>query len=135
MSGAHIAIHAAQKRRERRGKEEEEMTGYTEDELSQGWEFKIVRSATGAFSNPARLQAVLEAEALAGWTLVEKFDDSRVRLKRPAKASRKDALLPQGVDPYRTQYGPSEGQLAFRILAVVTLLGAAVFLAMYLLTV
>ena len=37
--------------------------------------------------------------------MVEKFDDSRIRFKRPRNARDQDAYLPEGVDPYRTQYG------------------------------
>ena len=59
--------------------EEEEMTRYTEEEIKESWEFKIVRSNTGAFSNPATLRKLIEEEALSGWVMLEKFDDARVR--------------------------------------------------------
>ena len=83
------------------------MATYTEEELAEGWEFKIVRSYGAAFRNPEALQKLLQAEAVAGWTMVEKFDDSRVRFKRPRSAREQDPFLPEGVDPYRTQYGSS----------------------------
>ena len=89
------------------------MTGYTPEELAQGWEFKILRSATGAFKNAAFLQKALADEAKAGWTLVEKFDNSRIRLKRPASARATDASL--GFDPYRTHVGISEARLGLTI--------------------
>lgn len=110
MTGAHIAAHlAAEKKR----KEEEIMTAYRTEDLAGDWEFKIVRSASGAFRNP-NVQARVEAEeALAGWTLLEKFDNGRLRFKRPVSARRKDELLPRGFDPYRTTYGLSEGAFAF----------------------
>lgn len=85
--------------------EEEGMATYTREELEEDWEFKIVRANSPAFRKPEELQKLLEEEALAGWTMVEKFDDSRVRFKRPRSAREQDAYLPQGVDPYRTQYG------------------------------
>ena len=58
------------------------MTGYRTGELAQDYEFKILRSATGAFRRPERLHQILDEEAGCGWTLVERFDDSRLRLKR-----------------------------------------------------
>ena len=110
MSGAHAAVHAAQEIKKRQ-QEEEEMTRYNRPELEQDWEFKIVRSVTGAFKKPEVLQTVIQEEALTGWKMVEKFDDNRVRFKRPAEAAKDDFKLPPGIDPYRTTYGISEGAL------------------------
>ncbi|TAK12679.1 MAG: hypothetical protein EPO32_08025 [Anaerolineae bacterium] len=118
MSGAHIAAHiAAEKNR----KEEETMTNYRPEDLSGDWEFKILRSASGAFGKPA-VQAQAEAEeAQAGWTLLEKFDNDRLRFKRPVSARRKDEMLPPGVDPYRTIYGIGEGLMAFWVISAIVL--------------
>jgi hypothetical protein len=110
------AAAAAERARQLRMEEEEEMTPYRADELSQDWEFKIVRSATAAFRKPQRLQQCLEEEARAGWVLVEKFDDSRLRLKRPATARERDGKL--GIDPYRTHFGLSPSAVALAIIAV-----------------
>jgi hypothetical protein len=85
--------------------EEERMATYTREDLEEDWEFKIVRATSPAFRKPEELQKLLREEALAGWTMVEKFDDSRVRFKRPRSAREQDPYLPPGVDPYRTQYG------------------------------
>lgn len=93
------------------------MTTYTPEELRDGFEFKILRSATGRFKDPEFLRRSLAEEAPAGWSLVEKFDDGRIRLKRPAAARGHDAAL--GVDPYRTTVGMTEQQLAIRIVLVV----------------
>lgn len=93
------------------------MSGYTPEELAQGWEFKFLRSATGAFKNAAFLRQTLDEEGRAGWVLVEKFDNSRVRLKRPATARAGDAAL--GFDPYRTHVGISETQFGLLIAACV----------------
>ena len=109
------AAAAAAARRER--KEEETMTSYTQTDLIEGWEFKILRSVTGAFGKPDRLRQALEEEARAGWVLVEKFDNQRVRLKRPASARAGDAGL--GLDPYRTSYGMSEWKFFFTIMGIV----------------
>ena len=110
--GAHAAAHAAAEAKRRRNLEEEVMTGYSAEQLNEGWEFKIVRSATSAFRKPEVLMRVLERESLGGWELVEKFDDGRLRLKRPVAARRNDATLPRGYNAYRTRYGVGEGGLA-----------------------
>jgi hypothetical protein len=116
MSAAAAAAAAAERRRR---EEEEYMTGYTPTDLAEGWEFKILRSATRAFKNPERLREALEQESRAGWSLVEKFDNGRIRLRRPAAAKSKDATL--GFDPYRSAYGT--GELALALMIVSTVLG------------
>lgn len=108
------------------------MTRYNREELEGDWEFKILRSATNAFRNPNTLAAALETEAIGGWQLVEKFDDGRLRLKRPASAQRNDATLPAGYDPYRTRYGMGEGSLALVIMAAIFLvIGIGVAVAVF----
>lgn len=112
MSAAHVALE----RKRKRGQEEETMTSYRSSDLEQGWEFKIMRSATGAFRNPQVLQSTLQQESLGAWELLEKFDDERLRLRRPIAARKEDANLPRGYDPYRTQVGISEGALVLYII-------------------
>jgi hypothetical protein len=104
-AAAAAAEHARQLR-----EEEEELTPYSPTDLAQDWEFKIVRSCTGGFKKPAFLQQVLDEEARAGWVLVEKFDNSRIRLKRTAQARERDGKL--DFDPYRTDAGPSQVTIA-----------------------
>lgn len=101
------------------------MTSYTPEELASGWEFKIVRSATGGFKRTEFLQRVLEEEKRAGWTLVEKFDNSRVRLKRPVSARASDGSA--GIDAYRSHVGLSDLALGLG-LAVAILVGLALIL-------
>jgi hypothetical protein len=115
--GAAAAAAAAKRRRERR--EEEEMTGYTPEELASGSEFKILRSATSAFGRPEFLRQVLEEEKEAGWTLVEKFDNARIRLKRSASA-RADGSNTT-FDPYRSHVGISDTALGLRIAAAIVI--------------
>ncbi|MGD8455474.1 MAG: hypothetical protein PVF83_03740 [Anaerolineales bacterium] len=103
--GGIAAAHAARQARIRQEQEEEEMTKYTGEDLEQNWEFKIVRAYYPAFRKADVFQSLLAEEALAGWELVEKLDDRRIRFKRRREARRKDATLPPGIDPYRTQYG------------------------------
>ncbi|MEM9353688.1 MAG: hypothetical protein AAGA92_11800 [Planctomycetota bacterium] len=111
-TGATAAQIAAEEQR-RQHEEEEEMTPYSPEDLNDDWEFKILRSATSAFKKPEKLREVLDEEARAGWMLVEKFDDQRVRLKRPASARSNDRSL--GFDPYRTQVGVSGAAVAITI--------------------
>ena len=105
-TGAWIAVAAgAAEKRKRLLAEEEDMTQFTQDDLTNDWEFKIVRSGAAAFRKPETLSKLIEEEAQAGWIMLEKLDDSRIRFKRPRSARARDAYLPDGVDPYRTQYG------------------------------
>lgn len=126
MSGAHVAIHAANEANKKKQLEEEEMTPYTDKELIEDFEFKIVRSTTEAFKKRETVEQVIAEEAISGWILVEKFDNGRLRFKRPASARRKDAMLPPGIDPYRTQYGMGEGQIALVVLGVLVFLGGLI---------
>ncbi len=93
----------------------------------EGWEFKILRTAAGRFGDPARLRAVLVEEARAGWTLLEKFDDNRLRLKRPASTRSRDASL--GFDPYRSFVGPNQA-MAVALATGAVLLAAGAFVAL-----
>jgi len=132
MSGATAAVHAAQEKKKRE-REEEEMTRYTDKELTEDFEFKIVRSATGAFKKRETVEQIIAEEAMAGWKMVEKFDDNRLRFKRPASAKRNDYNLPPGVDPYRTTFGMTEFGLAMTILGVMGLVGGLIALLIWLL--
>lgn len=93
------------------------MATYTPEDLAEGFEFKILRSATSRFKDPEFLRHSLEEEAPAGWTFLEKFDDQRVRLKRHVAARRNDSTL--RVDPYRTSVGMTETEYTIRILLAV----------------
>jgi hypothetical protein len=131
-AGATAATTAAAAELQRQHEEEENMTPYTQEELDNDWEFKIVRSAMGTFSDSNKLRQLIDEEAQAGWVLVEKFDDSRVRFKRPASARQNDYLLDPEIDPYRTAYGTGNG-LAIAVgvsgLVVVLVIGIVVLAA------
>ena len=118
---------AAQRRRQMLEKEEEEMTQYTRDDLDDEWEFKIVRSGTAAFRKREVLDKVVEEEARAGWIMLEKLDDSRIRFKRPRRARAQDAYLPPEVDPYRTTYGASTPR---QVAIMLLLVGLTLFLVL-----
>jgi hypothetical protein len=122
-TGATAAAAAAEMAR----KEEEEMTPYSREDLTEGWEFKILRSMTSAFKKPEKLRAFLEDESRAGWILVEKFDDTRIRLKRPADAKQRDGEL--DFDPYRTFVGISQGRYVITVLLLS--LGIPLLIALY----
>lgn len=126
-AGASAAAAAEHQRQLR--EEEEELTPYSQTDLAQDWEFKIVRATMGSFRKPEFLQRVLDDEARAGWVLVEKFDNCRIRLKRSAQARERDGKL--DFDPYRTDAGPSHTLIALAIgglilaFALIALLAAA----------
>lgn len=125
---AGAAAGAAAKRRQN-FEEEEEVTPMNTDSTG-AFEYKIIRSITNAFRTPAFFQQTLQEEAQAGWQLVEKLDDGRVRLRRSIECRSNDTHLTQ--DPYRTRIGMSEVNLVFVILGSVfgtlALIGLAVFM-------
>ncbi len=65
------------------------------------YEFKILRSNWGIFSNPEKRDEILRREAENGWRFLEKFDDFRIRVYRRRDAHSKTG----GIDPYRTNVG------------------------------
>lgn len=109
------AAHAQQVRQQQ-CQEEEQMTPYGARDLAEDWEFKILRSLSGEFRKPERLAQILEQEARAGWLLVEKFDNQRIRLKRRSEARKDDHLL--DFDPYRSYVGVTETKLVLVVVAV-----------------
>jgi hypothetical protein len=126
IASAGAAAAAAAARLRALQEEEERLTVYSPEELAQGWEFKIVRANTAAFRDGGVLKQVCDEEAQSGWELVEKFDDSRLRFKRPAAA--RNSPSPTGIDPYRTTYGISQGAMVAIILLCV-FVGFGVLLA------
>ncbi|OFE12890.1 hypothetical protein PHACT_06835 [Pseudohongiella acticola] len=84
-------------------------------------EYKIVQSTTPHFAKAANLKAILDEEAQAGWQLVEKFDNYKLRLQRDISHRAGDAA--RNVDAYRTQVGLSNfvtyGSATLLTLAVV----------------
>lgn len=96
---------------------------YEPKELQEGWEFKIITSGTAAFRKADVMRKVIEEESLAGWQLVEKLDDHRIRLKRHESAKAEDARLP--FDAYRTTY-EGEARLRLVVFWLVIIIGAVV---------
>jgi hypothetical protein len=122
-AAAGAAAAAAARRRQQ--EEEENMTAYSKDDL-EGWEFKIVRANTSKFKNHQAVQELCAEEAKAGWEMVEKFDDQRIRFKRRVEKRSGDMHL--DIDPYRTQVGMSEGKIVSVVLGIVALLAGAALL-------
>ncbi len=116
-STAAIAAAAAKKRKD---EEEEKMSTYKSDDLD-GWEFKIVRSNTGRFRNYDAVNLLCQEEAQAGWEMVEKFDDQRIRFKRRVDKRSMDAHLQ--TDPYRTSVGAGTNTSVMLVLGLAILLG------------
>ena len=134
MPATQAAVHAAlEHERQKQAEEEEKMTRYTSEDIEDGWEFKIVRSTFGAFRKPEVLRTLVEEESQAGWELLEKFDDYRVRFKRPINARKNDIMLPDYIDPYRTQYGSLGNRSALIVVGLITalLLAAGVALLIF----
>ena len=126
-AGATAAAAAARRRRLQRI-EEEQMTGYSKEDL-EGWEFKIVRASSRKFRDPETVRQLCAEEAKAGWEMLEKFDDTRIRFKRSVEHRAHDAYLDG--DPYRTQFGISTSRRELVISAgVVVALGVLLLTAL-----
>ena len=92
------------------------------------WEYKIVRAQHGELGQPAALETLVREEARAGWTLVEVYGDRWARFARPRTARRKDALLPRGIDPYRTVYAaPDNGGAAWQAIFLAVCVALTLF--------
>jgi hypothetical protein len=127
ITASTAATAAAAEQQRLQQQEEEEMTSYSPQDLEDDWEFKILRSAYGAFGDPDQMVGILEQESQAGWVLVEKFDNQRLRLKRRASEQRNDAR--NDFDPYRTTFDermPARTKnLLFVLLSIVIAAGIA----------
>jgi hypothetical protein len=103
-------------------KPEQPSPNFGSDSDSWQWEFKIVRGSANGFRGREALSYVCEQERMAGWILLEKLDNQRLRFRRPIAARKIDHLCRQ--DPYRTYYGmPPELSSLISLLVVLALLG------------
>jgi hypothetical protein len=80
---------------------------YITDFHTSEWEYKIVRAYSDLFRNPTNFIQLCEEEAQAGWILLEKLDDRRVRFKRSVAMRSQIDVTQLAFDPYRCYYGPS----------------------------
>jgi hypothetical protein len=86
---------------------QEELYNYQTNYETQenDWEFKILRTVNDGFQPHKLLKSVCAEESEAGWVLLEKLDNNRLRFRRPIHFREKDHLLK--LDPYRSYYGLS----------------------------
>lgn len=66
-------------------------------------EYKTIQSQTPLFSDTAKMHAVLAEEAKAGWQLLEKEDNYRIKLQRNISHRENDKNL--DIDAYRSTVG------------------------------
>ena len=107
MSGAHAAVAAAQAKKKKQ-KEEEEMTNYTERELSEDYEFKIVRSATGAFKKREKVEQAIAEEATADrnhGSIEEVMARARAKGHAEERAHVQQIVVPVSVEIGQVQIG------------------------------
>ncbi len=100
------------------------------DQQMVGWEYKIVRASSDLFREQAVLQQLCQEEAKAGWILLEKLDDRRIRFKRliALRNVLDETQLPY--DPYRCHYGASWTRLhLFSAIAAATVIVVPSFFA------
>ena len=77
-------------------------------------EYKTMQAQTPLFADSKKMQEVLAIEAKAGWDLLEKEDNYRIKLHRDISHRENDKNL--GFDAYRSSVGVS---------SVVTYVGTA----------
>lgn len=123
-------FRAKQGNKRREEVEEENLTRYESNissEQPKGWEFKILRTNGSGFRSRKILTKVCAEESQAGWILLEKLDDHRLRFRRPVSARDRDNQCK--IDPYRTRYGISETIETWTTIVVILVImsGAAAF--------
>jgi hypothetical protein len=119
------ALVAAQRQQKRLREEEESKTPYTEEDLMNDWEFKILRDPLGRFGREAFRARILQEESAGGWQLVEVFDGARMRLKRPPSARAAGVTLP-GYDPYRLALRAPAGYAMNIVLGILGAIAAGI---------
>lgn len=119
-AGAAAAAAAAAHRAALLRLEEEDLTGYSNQDLD-GWEFKIVRANTRKFKNASAVKQLCEEEAKAGWEMIEKFDDTRIRFKRKTEHRNRDQYL--DIDPYRSVIGMESQAIVLMVLGILVAVG------------
>lgn len=88
-------------------------------------EYKILHAQTPLFADTGKMQSILAEEARAGWRLLEKKDNHRLRLQREISHRDNDANL--DFDPYRSTVGISAA-VTYGVTALVTVAIVAIIL-------
>lgn len=87
-------------------------------------EYKVIQAQTPLFASTPKMHEILEEEAQAGWNLLEKEDNYRLKLQRETSHRENDNKL--SIDPYRTTVGVSSmvtyGATAAITIAVVSVI-------------
>lgn len=94
-------------------------------------EYKTVQAQTPLFADTKKMQDILAEEAKAGWDLLEKVDNYRIKLQRDISNREGDKGL--DFDPYRTNVGVSS-VLTYGLTALVTVAIVSVILYAALIT-
>ena len=68
-------------------------------------EYKVVQAQTPLFASTPKMLEILQEESEAGWELLEKEDNYRIKLKRDVSCRERDGE--RSVDPYRSSVGVS----------------------------
>ena len=82
-------------------------------------EYKTVQAQTPLFADTKKMQEVLAEEAKAGWDLLEKEDNYRIKLQRSTENRSNDENL--NIDAYRSTVGVSS-MLTYGATALVTII-------------
>ncbi|MDP2139922.1 MAG: hypothetical protein Q8L20_03840 [Gammaproteobacteria bacterium] len=90
-------------------------------------EYKVVQSTTPLFATSKKIEEIMAEESKAGWQLVEKFDNYKMRLQRDISHRANDKNL--GFDAYRSQVGVNN----IIVYGITTLLTLAVVYAIFVL--
>lgn len=87
-------------------------------------EYKIIQSQTPLFASTAKMHEVMEQESKAGWRLLEKEDNYRLKLQRDIANRDNDKNL--DFDAYRSTVGVSSvvtyGATALMTIGVVSVI-------------
>ena len=87
-------------------------------------EYKILTAQTPLFASTDKMLELLEVEAKAGWQLLEKEDNYRIKLQRNISHRDNDSSL--NIDPYRSTVGVSSvityGVTAAATIAIVSVI-------------
>ncbi len=81
-------------------------------------EYKVIQATTPFFAKSANIDTVMAEEVKAGWRLLEKCDNYKLRLQRDISHRANDKNL--SIDPYRTQVGLNNA-IVYGVTTVATL--------------
>ncbi len=93
-------------------------------------EYKVIQSQTPLFADTAKMHEILAQEARAGWQLLEKEDNYRIKVQRDIAHREKDKEL--DFDAYRTSVGvPSIVTYGVTALVTIGIVSVILYLAIW----